>query len=160
MKKIISILGVSVALFFALSAFLEKDQQYKCMIQLTNYTGEGAYIVVSLLDSEGKYQKTLQVLGDDDEWYYELSDWWKFYGKKRINIDGITSATISGGERVVKILSINDNLLNKGYKLRFETAVEEKGYYPDDVEFELTREALSGKHKGRGFVRYVRFVPN
>ncbi len=31
--------------------------QYKCMVQMTNYVGEGAYIVVSLIDSKGKYEK-------------------------------------------------------------------------------------------------------
>ena len=33
-------------------AFTEKapSSKYKCMIQMTNYTGEGAYIAISLLN--------------------------------------------------------------------------------------------------------------
>ena len=40
----------------------------RCMIQMVNYDGEGAYIVVGLVDSEGKYLDTLYVLGDDEDW--------------------------------------------------------------------------------------------
>jgi hypothetical protein len=31
--------------------------QYKCMIQMTNYSGDGAYIVVSLIDSQRQLRK-------------------------------------------------------------------------------------------------------
>ncbi len=36
---------------------------------MTNYMGEGAYIVVSLIDSKGAYEKTLYVMGSDKKWY-------------------------------------------------------------------------------------------
>ncbi|MDO5105410.1 DUF2271 domain-containing protein [Capnocytophaga sp.] len=133
--------------------------KYKCMIQLTNYNGEGAYVVVSLLNPQGKYERTLQVLGDDPEWYSDLPEWWKFYGKRQ-TIDAITGATISGGQRAVKIIEIEDNKLNKGYKIRFETAVEDQKYYANDVEFELTSESVKSKIDGKGYIRYVRLMPN
>lgn len=133
--------------------------KYKCMIQLTNYSGEGAYVVVSLLNPQGKYEKTLQVLGDDPEWYSDLPEWWKFYGKRQ-TIDAITGATISGGQRAVKIIEIEDSKLNKGYKIRFETAVEDQKYYANDVEFELASESVKSKIDGKGYIRYVRLMPN
>ena len=43
--------------------------------------------------------------------------------------------------------------------MRFESAVEDRKYYKDDVEFELTLENLSSKIEGRGFIRYVRMMP-
>ncbi len=133
--------------------------KYKCMIQLTNYDGEGAYIVVSLINPQGKYEKTLQVLGDDPEWYSDLPEWWKFYGKRE-TIDAITGATISGGERAIKIIEIEDSKINKGYKIRFETAVEDQKYHVSDVEFELTSESVKSKVEGKGYIRYVRMMPN
>lgn len=129
------------------------------MIQLTNYDGEGAYIVVSLLNPEGKYEKTLQVLGDDPEWYSDLPEWWKFYGKRE-TIDAITGETISGGQRAVKVIEIEDDKIDKGYKIRFETAVEDQKYYATDVEFELTSQSLKSKVEGKGYIRYVRMMPN
>jgi hypothetical protein len=135
------------------------SSKYKCMIQMTNYTGEGAYIAISLLNPEGNYEKTLYVHGDDDEWYFDITEWWDFYGKKRTDIDAITGATISGGKRAITVLEIDDETLDKGYKIRFETAVEDQEYYKDDVEFELTSENVKGKMEGKGFIRYIRMIP-
>ncbi|WP_299365668.1 DUF2271 domain-containing protein [Winogradskyella sp.] len=132
---------------------------YKCMIQLTNYTGEGAYIVISLLNPKGEYEKTLYVLGDDDEWYFDITEWWKFHGKVRADIDAITGATISGGERAISAIEIEDEKIDSGYKIRFETAVEDQEYYADDVEFELTSESVKSKVEGKGFIRYIRLMP-
>ncbi|WP_452600087.1 DUF2271 domain-containing protein [Pontimicrobium sp. MEBiC01747] len=145
--------------FIIFSSFITKATSYKCMIQMTNYAGEGAYIAISLLNPEGTYEKTLYVQGDDDEWYYDITEWWKFQGKTRTDIDAITGATLSGGERVISIISIDDDKIDKGYKIRFETAVEDQEYYKDDVEFELTSETIKSKIEGNGFIRYVRMMP-
>ena len=136
-----------------------ENTAYKCMIQLTNYEGEGAYVVVSLINPDEEYEKTLYILGDDEEWYFDIDEWWKFQGKVRADISGITGATISGGERSIFVLNIDSQKLDKGYKLRFETAVEDQEYYTKDVEIALTTETLQGKFDGQGFIRYVRLLP-
>lgn len=159
-KRIIKVLTF-IFVLVVVSAFTEKapSSKYKCMIQMTNYTGEGAYIAISLLNPNGVYEKTLYVHGDDDEWYFDITEWWEFYGKKRNDIDAITGATISGGKRAIAVLEIDDDKLDKGYKIRFETAVEDQEYYKDDVEFELTSESIKGKMEGKGFIRYIRMIP-
>ena len=43
------------------NASVAQTSKYKCMIQMTNYMGEGAYVVISLIDSKGAYDKTLYV---------------------------------------------------------------------------------------------------
>lgn len=150
-------------LVFGLMSFtsIPPTTKYKCMIQLSNYTGEGAYIVISLINPKGDYEKTLYVQGDDSEWYNTVEDWWKnYYGKKRNNIDAITGATISGGERTISVIDIEDSKINTGYKIRFETAVEDQAYHSKDVEFELTTESVKSKKEGTGYIRYVRMIPN
>lgn len=127
---------------------------------MINYSGEGAYVVISLLNQKGDYEKTLYVQGTDDEWYFDISEWWNFQGKKRANIDAITGATISGGERTISVISIANNVIDQGYKIRFETAVEDQEYHTSDVEFDLTSENLKSKIEGKGFIRYVRMMPN
>lgn len=128
---------------------------------MTNYSGEGAYIVISLIDPQGKYDKTLYVQGDDPEWYNTVEEWWKkLQGKKRTNIDAITGATISGGGRNIALIDIDDSKIDAGYKIRFETAVEDQEYHVQDVEFELTSENVKSKKEGNGFIRYVRMMPN
>ena len=156
MKKIFLILFLA----FGVMAFTTSDDTtYKCMIQLKNYTGEGAYITVSLLNPDGEYEKTLYVQGDDEDWYSDITEWWKFQGTKRADIDAITGATVSGGNRTISILKIPESKLNKGYKIRFESAVEDQEYYKDDVQFELTTENVKNKIEGKGFIRYIRMIP-
>jgi hypothetical protein len=134
--------------------------KYKCMIQMTNYSGEGAYVVISLIDPKGAYEKTLYVMGPDKKWYNTLKEWHKFRTKKPLNISAITGASVTGGDRGVNTIEIEDSKVNSGYKLRFESAVEDKAYHAKDVEIPLTTESLSAKSDGSGYIRYVRFSPN
>ena len=159
MKNIKLIALFAVVMGLMSFASLAESTKYKCMIQMTNYTGEGAYIVISLLNPEGEYVETLNVKGDDDEWYNTVESWWQFYGKKRSDIDAITGATISGGERAISVIEIDNDKIDKGYKLRFETAVEDQEYYESDVELELTSENVKSKVEGIGFIRYIRMMP-
>jgi hypothetical protein len=130
------------------------------MVQMTNYTGEGAYIAISLINPEGEYEKTLYVQGDDEEWYHDITQWWKFQGKVRTDIDALTGATISGGERAISVIEIEDSKIDSGYSIRFETAVEDQEYYTQDVQFLLTSESVKSKKEGTGFIRYIRLMPN
>jgi hypothetical protein len=160
MKTLFKIIPAMVLAGFLLMAFTTTENKaVKCLIQMTNYTGEGAYVIVSLLNPSGDYEETLYVQGKDSEWYSEIPEWWKFYGKYRPNIDTISSATISGGERTVTVLQIPADKIDKGYSLRFETSVEDQDYYAADIQFELTAENLKPKKEGKGFIRYIRMLP-
>lgn len=138
----------------------QKTTKYKCMVQMTNYVGEGAYIAVSLIDAKGVYEKTLYVMGSDKKWYPDLKEWHKAYKKKPTNISAITGASVTGGDRSVTVLDIETDKINKGYKLRFETAVEDNKYYQKDIEIPLTTEGLAAKTEGTGYIRYVRLSAN
>ena len=137
-----------------------QTSKYKSMIQMTNYMGEGAYVVISLIDSKGAYDKTLYVLGSDKKWYKTVKEWFKFYKAKPANLSAITGASVTGGDRSVNVIEIENSKINKGYKLRFESAVEDKNYNVKDLEIPLTTESLLAKSDGTGYIRYVRFSPN
>ena len=126
------------------------------MLQMSNYMGEGAYVVVSLINSKGDYEKTLYVMGDDKKWYNTLKEWHKFHSKKPSNISAKTGASVTGGDRSITTIEIENSKINKGYKLRFETAVEDQKYYVNDIEIPLTTEGLAAKTEGKGYIRYVR----
>ncbi|OQD43610.1 flagellin biosynthesis protein FlgD [Croceivirga radicis] len=160
MKRILG-LAFSLVILTTLIAFVQAPDTvgYKCMIQLTNYEGEGAYVVVSVVDKEDKYVETLYVQGDDEEWYRDLTAWWKnLYGVKRPTLDGIVGETVTGGQRKMTVLQIPSDKIDTGFKLRFESAVEDHEYYKDDVEFDLTTENLATKKEGKGYIRYVRMI--
>lgn len=146
--------------FLAISATtFAQTSKYKCMLQMSSYMGEGAYIVVSLINSKGAYEKTLYVMGEDKKWYKTLKEWNKFYPKKP-NVNAKTGASITGGDRSITTLELDDSKLNKGYKIRFESAVEDQKYHVTDVEIPFTTEGITGKAEGKGYIKYVRLSKN
>ncbi|RYE43731.1 MAG: DUF2271 domain-containing protein, partial [Sphingobacteriales bacterium] len=50
----------------------------------------------------------------------------------------------------------DDSKMNKGYKLRFESAAEEQKYHVTDVEIPLTTAAITEKANGKGYIRLVK----
>jgi hypothetical protein len=154
--KLLLILAVLALHPFTSSA----QKKMKCMIQMTNYMGEGAYVVISLVDAKGTYAQTLYVMGSDKKWYKTIKEWYKFSSKKPENLSAITGASVSGGDRSVHTIEIDESKINKGFVLRFESAVEDKPYYQKDVEIPLTTENLSAKIDGTGYIRYVRLSSN
>lgn len=160
LTKIYLAVALTLIVPFTSSAQKPGVSKYKCMVQMTNYVGEAAYVVVSLINPKGGYEKTLYVMGPDKKWYTHIKEWHKFNSKKPANISAITGASVAGGDRSVTTFEIEDSKLDAGYKLRFESAVEDKAYYSKDIEVPLTKEGLSGKTEGTNYIRYVRFSSN
>lgn len=133
---------------------------FKCLVQLTNYSGEGAYIAVSLLDNKGKYKKTLQVFGKEKRWYDDLPSWFKFITTTKENVDGVSGASITAGSRKVFSITADDTVFDKGYKLRFETAVENQEYKEKDVEMDFSEANVGKTINGTGYIRYVKLIKN
>ena len=89
-----------------------------------------------------------------------LPKWWKYYrAAQKPAIDGITGATIAGGERSVFVVEIEDSMLDAGNQIRFETAVEDQEYHEKDLQFPLTTENVKNKVEGNGYIRYERMIP-
>jgi hypothetical protein len=160
MSKLFKSALLILALTLAGHTTFAQTTKYKCMVQMNSYIGDGAYIVISLIDAKGAYEKTLYVMGADKKWFKTLKEWHKFNTSKPANLSAITGASVTGGDRSVNVIEIENSKLNAGYKLRFESAVEDKGYNVKDAEIPLTTEALAAKTDGTGFIRYVRFSAN
>lgn len=158
--KTIGILAL-ISTFITFSAFVkDAPVSYKCMIQMKNYTGEKAYVVITLINPEGAYEKTLYIQGDDKEWFPDVKNWWKFSNDINENLDAISGATIGNGERNIISLGFNPNHIDAGYKIRFESAVENQEYYSVDAEIELNSATINTKVDGQGYIRYIRMAPN
>lgn len=156
MKSILKISLTLLLLCFTTNQATAQSSKYKCMLQMSNYMGEGAYIVVSLVNAKGEYVKTLYVMGDDKKWYKTLKEWHKYYAKKPENLSAKTGASVTGGDRSITTIEIEDAKINKGFKLRFETAVEDHKYHTTDIEIPLTTEGIAAKTEGNNYIRYVR----
>jgi hypothetical protein len=146
-----------VVIFTTISlSVVAQKSRYKCMIQMNGYNGEKAYVYISLINPNGQYQKTLFLLGNDKQWYKTLKEWYKFFLKTK-KVDAKTGASVGGGDRALATFDIEDSFVNKGYKIRFESAVEDQKYNVTDVEVPLTDELLTTKSEGTGYIKYVRF---
>lgn len=158
MKTILKLAFLPIAIALLSVSTHPQSSKYKCMLQMSNYMGEGAYVVVSLVTDKGDYVKTLYVMGDDKKWYNSMKEWNKFYTKRPANISAITGASVTGGDRSVNVIEIENSKINSGFKLRFETAVEDQKYHVNDVEVPLTTAAIASKSEGKGYIRYVRLI--
>lgn len=149
--------------FLALTLFLNvsfaQTAKYKCLLQMSNYQGLGAYVVVALINPQDQYEKTLYVLGEDKQWYNSLKEWHKSLSKKNEKLSAVTKASVAAGNRSMMVFDLDVAKFNKGYKLRFETAVEDRDYYTADVEIPLTTDGVLEKKEGTGFIRYVKLTP-
>lgn len=159
MKVPVKFILATCLILFAQVTFAQTSK-YKCMIQMVSYQGEKAYVIVSLINPKGQYEKTLSVLGPDKQWFNTLKEWHKFQTKTREKINAVTGASVGGGDRAVVTLEIDKAKINAGYTLRFESAVEEQKYHVKDVEVPLTTAGLAAKTDGKGYIRYVRFSGN
>ncbi len=152
----IQLAGLFILLAFSFAS--AQTSKYKCMLQMNAYNGEEAYIVVSLINPKGAYEKTLYVMGPDKKWYDTLKNWHKFQSKKPVKLNAITGASVAGGDRSITTFTIDNKYLNKGYKIRFETAVEDQNYYVQDLEIPLSNAGLAEKANGKGYIKYVKLI--
>ena len=162
------VLLLSLLFFSSLGKYFADDILLKCKIEMIEYRGEGAYIAVSLMDENDKYLKTLYVLGEDKTWFFDMRLFWANLKSNGLigddayyaHVDGITGPTIGGGKNLVVPLLLNKSEIGKGYKILFETAVEDKGYFKSDLNFELTEKSLNDNFEGTGFIKSVRTLSN
>lgn len=156
--KLLKTTTIAVMAIFALSISTMAQTKYRCQIQMNSYQGEPAYLVISLIAPDGKYDKTLRVMGANKRWYPSLKEWHKAQKNKPEKLDAITGASIKGGDRSVTVIELDDSKIDKGYKIRFETSVEDQEYFVDDVEIPYTKSNLTSRVNGKGYIKSVRIT--
>ena len=65
---------------------------------LKDYRGNEAYLAIYVTDAQGAYQRTLWVAGKKAKYYKHLRDWVQGGGSKPAEFDGLTGASVGGGE--------------------------------------------------------------
>lgn len=145
-----------IAFFLLVASTTLTANTYRCMIQMNAYKGESAYVVASLINPQGKYERTLAILGPDKKWWDSLTEWYKAQQVRAEKLDAISGASIKGGDRRIISFTIDDKIMNKGYKLRFESSVEDQKYVVDDVEIPLTTAQLTTKADGKTYIKLVK----
>lgn len=121
--------------------------------QLQSYGGNGAYLALYLTDAAGKYKKTLWVAGKKAKYYKHLSDWARGSGQNPRDFDGLSGASVGTGKALKVTVELADTLLDAGYEIRIDSAVEDGRDTPADVRAPLTKQGAGKPIKGRGYVK-------
>ena len=69
-----------------------------------------------------------------------------------VNIDGISGASVGGGQTLTVKASIADALIDAGYEVHVDTAIENGGQFPSDAAAPLSNSASGQPVDGTGYV--------
>lgn len=121
--------------------------------QLKSYSGDGAYLAIYVTDAKGQYQKTLWVSGKKAKYYKNLRDWARGSGLKPSEFDGISGASVGSGRTLKVTVDLADALIDAGYEIRVDSAVEDGRDNPADVRVPLNTAGAGKPSAGRGYVQ-------
>lgn len=152
MKKFLFALGLAIAL-----PGLAQAREVTFTTELLNYRGDGAYVALYLTDATGKYEKTLWVAGKKSKYYKYLSGWARGSGLDPAEYDGLAGASVTSGRTLKVTLDLDDALIDKGYEMRVDTAVEDKRDHRAEVAVPLTSDGSGKPVTGDGYVRSFRY---
>lgn len=124
---------------------------------LNNYGGDGAYLALYLTDASGAYAGTLWMAGGKSKYYDSLAGWYRATGGDTRQIDGITGASVGAGRTLEITLDLADALIDAGYTLHVDAAVEDMRDSPDDVAVPLTSAGAGQAVPGRRYVASLRY---
>lgn len=121
--------------------------------QLQNYGGNGAYLAFYVTDAAGQYKKTLWVAGTKAKYYRNLRDWARGSGLKASEFDGVSGASVGSGRSLKVTVELADALIDAGYEIRVDSAVEDQRDNPVDVRTPLTTAGAGKPVAGRGYIK-------
>jgi hypothetical protein len=125
--------------------------------QLASYGGDGAYLAIYLTDRNGAYQRTLWVAAPKAKYHRNLSDWYRATGGKA-QVDGISGASVGAGKTLRVSVDVADALIDAGYQIHIDTAVEKMKDNPSEVVVPLTAAGAGKPAAGRGYVKSFRYT--
>lgn len=150
MRKIIA--GACLAGAFMLPGLVHA-RPVALTTQLQNYGGNGAYLAFYVTDAAGKYRKTLWVAGNKVKYFKHMSDWARGSGLNAREFDGLTGASVGSGKSLKVTVEVADALIDAGFEIRVDSAVEDGRDNPADARVPLTKQGAGKPVKGRGYIQ-------
>ena len=154
MNKLLSCLAVSTALALP---DLTSARPVTVTTTLKNYGGDGAYLAVYLTDASGAHVRTLWVAGAKSKYHKHLSDWHRATGGRPAGIDGVTGASVGAGRTLRVTADLADALIDAGYEIRIDAAVEDMRDSPSEVRLPLTAAGAGKAQAGKQYIQSASF---
>ncbi len=147
-KKLVFILLVSTALVAPATA---EAANVTVKVDLNSYAGPPAYLAVYVVDANGKYDETLWVSGSHYGFLGALRGWARgFSASGAKSLSGISGASVGSGRTLTISTTLSDALINAGYRILVDTAVQYVGAYTGDASVPLQTGGASAT--GQAFV--------
>lgn len=150
MKNLTAILMISAALIVPQAAYA---RNVKISAQIASFYGPGTYLAIYITKPDGSYNSTIWLAGTRQQYYGHLRGWVRGVSQAGVNINGITGASVGGGQTLTVNANIADSLINAGYSITVDSAVQGYGEYPADASVPLSATDSGVPTKGQGFVQ-------
>ena len=131
---------------------LAQAREVTLTTQLKDYSGNDAYLAIYVTDANGQYQKTLWVAGKKAKYYKHLADWARGSGMNPSEFDGVSGASVGSGETLEVAVELEDALIDAGYEIRIDSAVEDKRDNRGEIKLPLTQQATTVNGGAQGYV--------
>lgn len=153
-------LFISVAIATSLcAAFISVDQaeakKVTATVNMKPFRGPPAYVALYLTKPDGQFHSTVAVRGGKQKYRRHLRGWFRGVSKSGRPVDGVSGASVGSGRSFAVQADIADALLNAGYKLHVDTAVEDVADYRGEATLELDPNKSQASTRGKGFVKSV-----
>jgi len=136
---------------------LAHSRQVTLTTQLKSYGGGGAYLAIYLTDAKGAYAGTLWVAGGKAKYYKHLSDWNRLSARDIKRLAGVTGASVGAGRKLTVTADLADALIDAGYEIRIDAAVEDQRDSPSEVRVPLTRANASQPQAGKQYIQSLTY---
>lgn len=144
--------GVAAACALALPAAAH-SRPVTIAATLNRYGGDGAYLAVYLVDAKGAYAGTLWVAGGKEKYYRNLADWNRLSARDGRRLDGVTGASVGQGRTLKVSVDLADALIDAGYEVRIDAAVDKMRDSPGEVRLPLASADAGKPQGGRQYIR-------
>lgn len=150
MKKFLASLLLCTALI-APGVAMAKDATITT--SLRNYSGPNAYLAIYVTKPDGTYDSTLWVAGTKTRYLGDLSGWVSALQSSgaSLSLDGISGASVGSGQTLKINVTLADAMIDAGYQIHVESAVEHGGNYSNDAVVPLT--STPQQAEGAGYVK-------
>jgi hypothetical protein len=149
MKKPILAFALTLPL---LAPVIAEARPVRITTTLNTYGGDGAYLAIYVTDKAGKLQQTIHVAGGKAKYHKHLSGWFRQSGGR---IDGTTGASVGAGRSLTVSAEIADALIDAGFEIRVDSAVEKESDVPADARITLEKASIGKPASGRGYVKSI-----
>ncbi|HNU10078.1 MAG TPA: DUF2271 domain-containing protein [Rubrivivax sp.] len=153
-QPLLTTLAAACALTLPLAA---QSKTVTVSTTLKNYGGDGAYLAVYLTDAKGAYARTLWVAGGKAKYYKHLADWSRLSVADAKRLDGVTGASVGQGRTLKVTTELADALIDAGYEIRIDAAVEDMRDSAGEVRIPLSSASAGKPQAGKQYIQSASF---